>query len=162
MSLDRFGSARNRLVSQKRGKPGLSGILEQIKWMPNTLIKKLSEKWRICIFLDNEKYFKKTKNGIIEWISKNKKILKGEIPSKEMLKIHIKDEFKNVLPFKKNRYTNDSIYLLPNLQSTYGFICITFRTDIDLEQILITNVDENSNDDIFYHEIRLNLLFRKI
>ena len=135
----------------QRGPPGQSGSIEDMcKWLPNTMLKNIRELEERCCYLlrDLKKDIQKNKSGeITTWISRshNKINLKGKVPSKVIVKLP--NEKGYALSFHNTYYTAEEISFMGG--SGYGFLCITFRTQQDEEQILVTNFEPGDTDNPF-------------
>ena len=133
------------------GKPG--SINDLCTWMPNTILNTLREEEEQCCFLltnPEEDIRRNEKGEIVEWKSRTKDKTKNakakEIPSSDIVKIS--DE-RYALDFHKNLYIADNIELSPPAESRYTYICLTFRTQSDEEQTIVTDYDSSSPNDPF-------------
>ena len=158
--VDVFGGTRMGLGSRgKRGPPGpkgprgvrgLGGIDDMCKWLPKTMLKNIRELEERCCYLlsDLKKDVQKNKSGeIVEWISRsnNKINLKGKVPTKAI--VELPNEKGYALAFHKSHYYAD---LIPFMSApVYGFLCITFRTQQDEDQSLVSNFDPDNPDEPF-------------
>jgi hypothetical protein len=126
----------------EKGPAGLPGsVIDLSQWLPKTLLYNLQPNDEIgCFFIESEKDIVKKGTDVITWKSRSSKYnLKGEKPSKELIQL----TNKKALSFKNTRYTSDDIYFMSNYVNTYGFMCATFRSSGNDEQVLITNYDED-------------------
>ena len=138
----------------KRGPPGPKGcpgsIDDMCKWLPKTMLKSYQENEESgCYFItDLKKDILKNRNGeIIEWVSRSdtKINLKGKVPTKDIVKLPNDKGY--ALSFHKTHY-RAGLKTFMTLKG-YGFLCITFRTKIDKEQILLSNFDDDNPDNPF-------------
>ena len=132
----------------KKGSQGPAGhdgsIIDLSHWLPKTVLYNLQKNDEIgCFFIESEKDIVKKGKDIIAWNSRcSKNGLKGEKPASELIQL----SNKKALLFKNSRYTSDEIFLLANYENTYGFMCITFRSSGNEEQVLITNYDKEEGE----------------
>ena len=153
--VDVFGGARSgKRIRGPRGLPGTKGpkgdtgkrgMEDLCAWMPNTVLKNLQEQEEVCYFFieDLEKDVKRSGNDVTEWISRgatkrNLTLSKGKKPAKLKL---LMEWYPNryILEFKDCGYEGDRIRLLDYTLTSYGFICVTFRTSGDGIQTLLSN-----------------------
>ena len=142
--VDVFGRAGGNTSRGKRGHPGRpGGIKDLCLWAPHSLINHFRQ-------FDESGCFLLEKSTDVEW--KNKKIsvwksrtTKGNlIGTKPAKNIEIIYEGVSAIDFLKNQYKSD-LFFIPSINGV-GFVCISFMTDSDDEQILIGH---RSTPDIF-------------
>ena len=140
-----------------------SPVLDNLcSWLPNMMLENLRQKEEAGCFLirDIQKDIKRGKDKqIVEWVSRaDKKCnLKGKVPSRELIELPFQRGY--ALDFNKTYYTLDTGLFM---SSYYGFVCITFRTQHEEEQILLTNYDEDESEvfvsDISVTRTRISIL----
>ena len=134
------------------GPRGRSGIIDLCKWMPNTVLKNLQEleEEGCFVIIDQHKDIKRNKKtgDIEEWISRshNKINLIGKTPTKDIIEL---PNGYYALVFHKNHYFAN---LLDILDSSYGFLCVTFRTESLENQTLISTYNPDIPEQ-HYNEI---------
>ena len=148
-----FGGATSLLDKGPRGPPGPRGkdgtIVDLCTWMPNSVIRSLHENDESGAFfienLDKDIIRSSSMNesdgtDITQWVSRSVRggNMIAKKPSKDVEKIEdILDTDRYALKFKTaHYYASQSPFLLSGI-GTCGFICITFRTDSESEQVLL-------------------------
>ena len=135
-----------------RGPRGIPGTIEDLcEWLPQTTLKNLQENEEVCcLFIeDPTKDIKRKGSGIQQWINRSHSNpnLTAERASKDIIQV---SEHRYALAFKKNRYISDDLLFIPNHSGTYGFICVTFQTSENHEQVILSNVEKENK---YFHEI---------
>ena len=156
--VDIFGGSRMfQGQCGSRGPRGITGqpgsIRDMCTWMPSTILKNIQQNEETCCFFiaaDPSKDIKRTGTDIQKWISRSSKKsnLIAEKPAKSLMEL---PNGRHALEFKNARYINEDLLLIQNHPGSYGFICVTFRTSSDKEQILLSNFEDDTNQD--FHEI---------
>ena len=141
-----FGGATRAMDEGPRGPRGFRGkdssIVDFSTWLPNTLINNLQVNDESgAFFIENpDKDLIRQKNGktITEWVSRSRRggNLVALEPSSEIEKIDFTDRY--AMKFKKTHYKSQEGLFLGGGQDTCGFMCITFRTNSEDEQVLIS------------------------
>lgn len=157
-SMDVFGQGRNKSIGPRgpRGFPGRQGSINDFcTWFPNTILKQLQDHEEACYILDTQKPEQdiiREKGKIIEWKSRNprKWNLIGIHPSSNLVQPTPKLRF--AIDFNKNLYFSIN-WIIIELFEGYGYCCITFKTDSDMEQVLITNFEKEFDPAKRLHEI---------
>ena len=170
MSVDFFG--RGGSASGPRGHngppgpPGPRGLIgnpgsikDLCLWMPNMVLNTLREEDEQCCFLitDVRNDIKRDAKGhVTEWKSRTKDKSTNAIadtPCEDIVKI---DDERYALDFHNSFYFADNVHFFPSLdketRSVYTYICLTFRTQSDEEQTIVTNYDPD-NPTIPFREI---------
>ena len=121
-------------------------------WFPNTTLTDFQKNEEDASFFiaDTKKDLKVNKTGeIITWFSKSKsnENLNGKILSKKF--VSMAKGF--ALTFDKTYYTilNSAFIIFPG----YGYLCITFCTNEEKKQVLLTNYTTNSTITTTFNEI---------
>ena len=154
-----FGEGRSK-TSGPRGPRGFPGKDSTIKdfctWLPNTLLKQLQDYEEACYVLDYdnpENDIKRQGRLINEWKSRNAK--KGNLvaikPSSTLIETR---GGQHAVQFKNNLYQYKNWFAVHSLEG-YGYICITFKTESDEEQALLTNHEQKDPLKLF-HEISVS------
>ena len=156
--VDVFGGSKRfqalRGLRGPRGIPGKPGSINDMGvWMPNTVLKNFQDNEENgCFFIaaDSSKDIKRKGDNIEQWLSRSSKKFNftSERAATSLTELA---NGRHALVFTNARYIKDDLYLLPNHPRTYGFICITFRTSNDHEQVLLSNFDGEENP--HWHEI---------
>ena len=143
-----------------RGPNGIRGIDDLCQWMPNTILKNLQEvEEQGCFVITNhdKDIIKNEKAEIVEWISRShsKINLVGRNPTKETIELPNKKG--EALVFHKNLYIGDGLEFLT---SECGFLCVTFRSKSEGNQILISNYDpDNPHQSYNYISLDAHTIF---
>lgn len=139
-----------------RGLRGLPGSIRDFcQWMPKTVLASLQKYDESGCFVikDPEKdlEYKGSKGEITKWCSRSVIgwNLIAEKPSSDLVKL--KDRY--ALGFKKNRYVSTDMPMLETFPGMSSFLCVTFKMSGEGEQVLISNYEEDINND--YCEIRV-------
>ena len=156
--VDVFGGAGN--IQSRVGPPGPIGprgeagsIRDFCQWMPKTVLANLQKYDESGSFLitDPAKDLELSKNVVKKWISRSVIgwNLVADKPSSDLIKLN--DRY--VLGFKKNRYVSTDMPVLETFSGMSGFLCVTFKMSGEGEQVLLSNYEEDINND--YCEIRV-------
>lgn len=158
-----FGGIRSLSNAQRgpRGFPGRAGSIDDFcTFLPNCILKQIQEHEENAYIISStnpEKDIVRGKNKqILEWKNRNKtespdppQNLKAILPSSELIEAGLG----YAISFDKNLY---SLIGFPMwCKGGYGYICITFKTDTENDQVLITNYHKNDIGKEF-HEISVN------
>ena len=149
------GSVKNRRGPRgPRGPRGLPGSINDIcQWLPKTVLSNLQKYDENGSFFINDPTKDLARSGqeVKKWISRSVRGLNlvAEKPSSDLVKLS--DRY--ALGFEKNRYVSKDLSVLTTLRGCSGFICVTFKMAGEGEQVLISNYEEDSDND--YCEIRV-------
>ena len=155
--MDVFGAGRgkNRGPRGYRGFPGKEGSIDDLcRWLPNTVLNQLQTHDEACYILDGntpEKDIKREHGNIIEWKSRNpnKGNFIGLNPASSLVQ---PNPHHYAIDFHENLYFNVD-WMIVDLLEGYGYCCVTFKTDSDKEQVLITNYEKEIDPLHELHEI---------
>ena len=134
------------------GPTGLAGsIADMCEWMPGSVVKNLQKYDELgCYFVDDKKIDLKEDGGkVTEWLSR----CDGGANLKVVKDIKSVEKYLNryVLNLAKSRLGVEDIDLLANTPGTSGFVCVTFNTSGDVDQVLLSNYGKDHQKG--YHEV---------
>lgn len=135
--MDIFGGGGSAETSRgPRGYAGKDGTLKDlVMWMPLTILNNFQNEEHCCFFIKNNDIERKGK-AIQKWVSRSKKgDLIADIPSSKLEQLS--DRY--AIVFEKNRYSSMELTLFENRPSSYGFLCVTYRTRSERDQVLVSN-----------------------
>lgn len=150
-----LGNLQNRSGPQgPRGPRGLPGSIRDFcTWLPNSILENLQtyDECGCFVIKDPEKDLELSKKVVKKWISRSVIgwNLVAEKPSSDLVKLN--DRY--ALGFKKNRYVSTNMPVLETFSGMSAFLCVTFKMSGEGEQVLISNYEEDINND--YCEIRV-------
>ena len=136
--MDIFGGSVTE--SNNRGPRGFHGrdgtFTDIITWMPHTIIDNFQINEERCCFFIKTKDIERKGKAIQKWLSRSKKgDLTADIPSSELEELS--DRY--AIIFEKNRYSSEDLILFQNTALSYGFLCVTYRTQSEKNQVLVSN-----------------------
>lgn len=136
------------------GPRGLPGSMDDVcEWMPQSVVKNLQKYDELgCYFIDSVSAdLKKAGSNVTEWISRcndgDNLIVKKNVKAVE------KVVNRYALNFEAARLVIEDVNLIGNTPSTSGFICVTFKSSSETDQVLLTNY--NADHKVDYHEISI-------
>lgn len=146
-----FGGGSSLLDKGPRGPPGVKGrdgsIVDLCTWMPNTILRSLHENDESgAFFIENldEDIIRSVGKDITQWVSRSVRggNMIAKKASKDIEKIEdYYDTDRYALKFKTTHYHASQSPFLSSGIGTCGFICISFRTDSESEQVLLSGPD---------------------
>ena len=133
-----------------KGDPGKSGGIDDMcRWIPGLVLEQFQEHETCCFKLtDSSKDSQMGSGGTYgTWISRSasKKNAVAIHPSKQVFHISKKH---NALLFDKSLYWVEDVMLSP-YKTGYVYVCVTFQTDGEHEQTIISNYDQDNPDSLF-------------
>ena len=136
----------------ERGLPGPSSSLEEMcKWMPNLILNNLqTHEEQCCLFIEDlDKDIERSPDGfyIRKWISRTGRgtaLSPGMRASSDLV---VAPKGRHALSFhrKKTEYIIYDLPLLYHDKTSFGYICVTFRTSSAVDQALLTNYRDESS-----------------
>ena len=142
-----FGGATRAMDEGPRGPRGFRGkdssIVDFSTWLPHTVINNLQvndENGAFFIENPDKDLIRQKDKTITEWVSRSRRggNLVAKKPSSDIEKIeHYFATERYAMKFKKTHYQSPDSPFLGGGRLTCGFICITFRTNSEEEQVLM-------------------------
>ena len=129
-----------------RGFRGKDGTMNDfVTWLPQTVVNNLQVNDEEGAFFieDPGRDLIRKKQAITEWVSRSKRggNFVAKQPSSEIELIEdYYEEDRYAMKFKTTHYYSPELFLLPGASGSCGFMCITFRTYSEKEQVLICSV----------------------
>ena len=141
-----FGGVRsvNKGPRGPRGFRGKDGTMTDFgTWLPQTVVNNLQvNDEKGAFFIENpERDLIRKKQVITEWVSRSKRRGRNFVAKQPSSEIELIEDFydgdRYAMKFKTTHYYSHGLFLLLCAPGSCGFICITFRTYSETEQVLI-------------------------